>query len=276
MYHGATSEFLHGLLHRKNNIINNICISLLITLIYNPYNIRNISVLLSYGGVIGIIFFQKYINKILDKFIKKKSKIINYIKSIISVSLSVQIIIIPIMVYYYKTISLTFLISNILTGFLISLIIIFGFIIIMISFLSIGLGRLAGSIYNIFIFILLNITKMTAKIPFSKIYIKTPYIYQIFLYYFFIIFFKYFINKEKLKKYIKYKNKIIIIILIIILIPNFIEIFPKNNLDIYFIDVMQGDSTLLVTPQNKKILIDGGGSENYDVRKKYIITIFIK
>ena len=30
------------------------------------------------------------------------------------------------------------------------------------------------------------------------------------------------------------------------------------TLKIYFIDVGQGDSTLIVTPKNKKILIDGG------------------
>lgn len=60
------------------------------------------------------------------------------------------------------------------------------------------------------------------------------------------------------------------------LIPNLIDIMPKNNLQIYFIDVGQGDSCLIVTPQNKTILIDGGGSENYDVRKEYTITIFTK
>lgn len=41
-----------GLIHRKSNILNNLCFVLLLTLIYNPYNITHISVLLSYGGVI--------------------------------------------------------------------------------------------------------------------------------------------------------------------------------------------------------------------------------
>lgn len=36
------------------------------------------------------------------------------------------------------------------------------------------------------------------------------------------------------------------------------------TLKIYFIDVGQGDSTLIVTPKNKKILIDGGeGKQTY-------------
>lgn len=41
-----------NILHRKSDIFNNLAIVLLITLIYNPYNINNMSVLLSYGGVL--------------------------------------------------------------------------------------------------------------------------------------------------------------------------------------------------------------------------------
>lgn len=38
------------------------------------------------------------------------------------------------------------------------------------------------------------------------------------------------------------------------------------------IDVGQGDCTLIVTPNNKKILIDGGGSlsEEYDIGKSIL------
>ena len=111
----AGMGIIASLLHRKNNMINSMCVAYLITIIQNPYNIYNISVLLSYGGVIGIILYLKPIENLLDKVIKTKSKIINYIKGIVSVSLSVQIIIIPIMIMSYNTISLTFLISNILT-----------------------------------------------------------------------------------------------------------------------------------------------------------------
>lgn len=63
----------------------------------------------------GIIFFFEIIQKEFDKIIKQKGKIAYYIKNTISVSLSVQIVIVPIMIYYYKTISFTFLIANLLS-----------------------------------------------------------------------------------------------------------------------------------------------------------------
>ena len=69
----------------------------------------------------GIIYFMEIINKGLNKLIKKDNKLAKYIKSIISVSLSVQMVIIPIMIYNYKTLSLTFFIANILTSFLITI-----------------------------------------------------------------------------------------------------------------------------------------------------------
>ena len=50
---------------------------------------------------------------------------------------------------------------------------------------------------------------------------------------------------------------------IIVFISIFLIFFVrKHDLKIFFIDVGQGDCTLIVTPNNKKILIDGGGSEN--------------
>ena len=57
--------------------------------------------------------------------------------------------------------------------------------------------------------------------------------------------------------------------------------FPYTNyngkLKIYFIDVGQGDSTLVITPTNKKILIDSGGAEtgNFDVGKSTLFPYLL-
>ena len=62
-------------------------------------------------------------------------------------------------------------------------------------------------------------------------------------------------------------------VIIIILIVT-VNLIPKS-LRIHFIDVGQGDSCLIITPHNKKILIDGGGSENYDVGKNTLIPYLL-
>ena len=63
-------------------------------------------------------------------------------------------------------------------------------------------------------------------------------------------------------------------VLVFLLFISIIKVFPKN-LKIYFISVNQGDSCLIVTPMNKKILIDGGGSENYNIGKNILLPYLL-
>lgn len=41
------------------------------------------------------------------------------------------------------------------------------------------------------------------------------------------------------------------------------------------IDVGQGDSTLIKTPRGRTILLDGGGSENYNVGENVLIPYLL-
>lgn len=73
------------------------------------------------------------------------------------------------------------------------------------------------------------------------------------------------------------KIQIIAIICLIILIFSILQILPQN-LKISFLDVGQGDATLITTPMHKTILIDGGGSrdtERYDVGKQVLIPYLL-
>ena len=66
-------------------------------------------------------------------------------------------------------------------------------------------------------------------------------------------------------------------ILIFALVFQIIKVIP-SDLKIYFIDVGQGDSCLIVTPKHKTILIDGGGNldnDVYDVGKNTVIPYLL-
>ena len=54
----------------------------------------------------------------------------------------------------------------------------------------------------------------------------------------------------------------------------FIAFLPKN-LNIYFIDVGQGDACLIVTSSRKTILIDGGGDSNFNVGKNTLLPYIL-
>ncbi|MBO5005457.1 MAG: MBL fold metallo-hydrolase [Clostridia bacterium] len=70
------------------------------------------------------------------------------------------------------------------------------------------------------------------------------------------------------------------IVFLIIIICTTVSIYIKCNicnLKVFFIDVGQGDSTLIITPNNKKILIDGGGNEfgGFDVGEKTLLPYLL-
>lgn len=273
----------HGIFHRKLDIASSISLTLLISLINNPFCISNIGLLLSYGGTIGIVLFEKNFEEILkvntqllkENNKKYRYKLINIIKQMLSVTLSAQLIILPIMIIKFNTISLTFFISNILAGFLIGIIVICGYVLIIVSFISKTISKCGFIIYNFILRIFLFLIDFCSKIPFSKIYIVTPNLIFVILYYAIILGIHFSIIKlEYIKKNIK---KIIVILLILILIFNIVKVIPKN-LKIYFIDVGQGDSTLIVTATNKKILIDSGGSkalETFDVGESTLVPYLL-
>lgn len=293
--------------YRRKDTWEALSISLLILLIYNPFLILNVGVQLSFAGTIGIIVFQSTLNRYLldyldrverkairrnqkvTKFIIKilNTKIMILIKDAILLTISASIAVIPITAITFNTISVTSLIISVITSFLVGEIVILGLVFIIFKI------DLVQKILSIFLNVLLIISKVGEKLPLNKIYVVTPNLFQIIIYYFIVFIINYIvkINLEKNKtgfqkrvknliSLMKYKiklnkRKIISMILIICIFNFFIWVIPKN-LRIYFIDVGQGDSCLIITPKNQTILIDGGGSESFNIRQKHFNAIFTR
>ena len=79
------------------------------------------------------------------------------------------------------------------------------------------------------------------------------------------------LKRENIKAFLV---SILIIIILFNTFSYFYSLIPKD-LKIYFIDVGQGDSCLVITPKNKKILIDGGEGKT-DVLLSYLLDRRIK
>lgn len=292
----AVISVLAKIMHRKSDIYTNLSISTFIILAINPYYILDIGFELSFMATIGIIFLHPRLLKILkkilkikeenktEKYLKKKVKTLKeklkelikkFLITIIegfSISVSANILIMPILISNFNTLSLTFWISNILVSPFIGPIIFLGYISYFISFASITLSKIILIPLENIINLLIIITKEISKNPLSSIIVKTPYLIEIIMYYLFILIYVY---RMQLKKKTR---QIICVLMIIALLSNYAFYFIYNkNLQIYFVDIGQGDCTLISTPQGKNILIDGGGSENsnYDVGKNTLFPYLL-
>ena len=255
----AIISILSSILKRKTDIYTSLAIALFIQIINNPYVIFDVGLQLSFGGVLGIALFTKPIEEKLNRIKELK------INSALAVTLGANIIIMPIMMYQFSTISLTFVISNLLAGSLLGAIMILGFVSVILNIKPLYF------VLNLLVSVFSKIASICSKLPLSLIYIKTPSLIQIFLIYF-IIFLFYLILIERLNLFrIK---QIIISFLIIIFILNYR--IPNNNLIIHFIDVGQGDSCLMLH-KGYVIMIDGGGSTDskYDIGENTLLPYLL-
>lgn len=275
-----------NLVHRKSDMWTSISLSLLIVLILNPFAIYDIGLQLSYLGTIGIILFNKNVENFLSK-----AKINDEISKLLSVTISAQILIMPIIAYKFNTISLTFFVSNVLASPILGVSIIMGLITIFISLISFSLAKMLAVLLDLSLKALIFISEFSSKLSLSSIIMKTPYLGAIISIYFFVLILNYIYSiynskanlrlfQRKILKKVNKRNckKILLITVSTIVLFNFFSYFylliPKD-LRIYFIDVGQGDSCLIVTPNNKKLLIDGG-EDNSEVLLDYLLDKRIK
>ncbi len=277
---------LCSLFYKNNNFYISLILSFIFIIIINPYNIFSVGMWLSYAGTIGIVLTYDFFDRVI---FKKKSY-----KGFV-LSLSAQVFIFPIMIYVFNSFSLTFFISNIITSIFISQILAIGYISIFISFIFFPISKFMSYLEKSMIYIILKTANIVGRFPLSKIFVATPRFYLIILYYVmlfsFIVYFRnhkfhilrIFLYKRynylqllRLKIYNnKLLKKVIIISIILCLIIQVCKI--DFNLKIYFVDVGQGDCTLIITPYGKRILIDGGegNSDKYDYGEKVVFPYLL-
>lgn len=208
----------------------------IILVIINPFIIYNLSFILSFTAAFFLIFSSDLL----------KGR--NYFVSLFKVSLLSYFASLPLSIYYFGYTNLLGTILNLVFVPLVS------FVVFPLTLLTFIISKFY-SILNITTNLLESLSLLFNKF---KIIIYFPKIYLIFV----------FIYLSILMLYIKFKKKICLYLIIVLLIFFKIRPYMDNNTYIYYIDVGQGDSILVVTPHlNKTILIDTGGivsfNENY-------------
>ena len=245
---------LSSVFKRKSDIYTNLAISSLVLIIKNPYSIFDIGAILSFSGVLGIAYFQDKFKLIYQNY---EGRFLWLLDSI-SITIAANIFIIPIMIYYYNTISFTFIIANLVVAPLLGVLIILGFITFIFKFKF--LIVLLSFILKLFFFLV----KFMGKLPFSTVLVCYGSFIFVIAYYFIVYFF------------IKRKMLLALLTIVVMIIANF-NFLPKNKLYINFVDVGQGDC-MLIRYNGMNFLIDSGGgisAEDYDVGKNTLLPYLI-
>lgn len=261
-----TLLLLSKLIHRSYDPINILSFAALVLLIYNPFWLFSIGFQLSFGATYSIILFTSKI--------KEKIPLSNdIIPEILSPILGVQMGLLPFLIYHFNKFSFLSIVSNIVVIPLISIVLILAFTGLIIFFISARLAIFLGFIINTLLWVCNIIISLIYKLGFT-IDIVSFKIYEIFIYYLIVFIMLGFI---KLKLYSYKVKKVIFIYYLVAILLIFTNSYYCKNVYIDFIDVGQGDCTL-IRGRGRDILIDTGGTPfgNYDIGANVVTPYLLK
>lgn len=245
------------ILRRETDTLTSISFAAMLLLLYNPYNLFDIGFQLSFAATLSLVLFYKSISDQIKSVLERIN--LSYIPDIltdnVAITLAAQIGVLPITVLYFNKISTFSVITNLLVVPLLQTITILGFIMVIISFISLFFFQLVANINCILLSFILLVTKVNSGLPFSVVRIATPPFLFIAIYY--LVVFLLLVYKPVLKKIkpVHYAAAFTVVIISLV-----IYAVSPARLKVAFIDVGQGDSALIRTYSGKTVLIDGGGS----------------
>lgn len=244
------------IMKRTKDIITFITLAGFIMLTFNSYYIYNAGFLLSFAATYSIT--------ILGSKLKDKFKDIRILKDEIIAASSSFIGTFPIVLWYNGYISLITILINVLISPLIAFLTIFSFI----SVLFYAVIRIDYLLYPIlylgrlFVDLISNINKINIILI-----LGSPNILFIISYYILVLIFLDFI-KLNIKRYL--------IISIATFFMIFSMLYKQPYLKIHFLNVGQGDSIFIETPERYSILIDTGPSYKEYSAARDIVLPYIK
>ena len=170
------------IMQRQHNIYNTVFVSAFILLVFNPFYITKVGFQLSYLAVLGIVFFQPKISKI----VKTKNIIIRYLWDLIAVSIAAQISTAPITLFYFSKFPNYFILTNLAVMMLVTFILSISLAFLVLSyipFLNNWVAKLLDSLLDVMAFIIHKINTFPKAIT-DNINVDFA---QVFLLYFIII-----------------------------------------------------------------------------------------
>ena len=256
-------SIIYDMLNKTKNKYMGLIIALVVILFISPYSIFSVGMQLSFLASLGIIVFWKDVSKILCKVthnIQNKilKKIAEYILENVAITVSVQLMIIPIQMESFNRIPFPIIIPNLILGLISIPIRILGTSAIMLSFIP-AISSKIFLITEVFVKLLIKTVNIFRKVSFGINVVSMPIIFFVLYYLFVFILAIYFklknvVGKSKnnnikfnLNRLIKYvKTTIILLVICVIaciIVINFYTVDISKY--VYFFNVEQGDMSYI-------------------------------
>lgn len=250
-----------NIFNKKLKILPGVSLVLLLFFFYNPVSLLDLGLQLSIFAFLGLVLF---VNEL-----QVENKIIGWLTSIFFQTLFAQIMVLPLVVFYFHNVQVLGLLSNMLAVPLASLILITGTISLLFAFIPNieFLNKLICSILKILSDFFLNWVIYLDKISVKQIFLPNISFYFLILIYGFIVFVLVSLFVASFRRKFKY--------FFLVFVVSFISVYfltdTSNYLKIFFIPKYNREAILIVPPKENPIFL-GAKINKSDIRhlKNYL------
>ena len=227
------------MLNREPLIYNALALSALVILIFNPQSLFTASFQLSFLATFGLLYLYPKFSMCFGKI---KNKYIKYVWDIACVTISAQIALIPLLVFYFGTISMVSFILNLIIVPVIPVIISLFFVFYISTFVSYYVSLAVSLLLSYLLKFILYVINYSASLDYSVVFFAVPGIVMILFYYFSI--------------YVMFeiKNKKVLTLLFILICCMLVNPFEKRTFTKTF-EGKKNITTHMKEKGNKNIII---------------------
>ena len=250
---------------RVYDMLTALMVAATITVGIKPLYLIDAGFLLSYGAIVGILF----ILPMLEKIFPCRCRVLSGVWA----SVAINVILFPIMLWFYYEIPTYSLVLNFIIIPLTSLLLGIGMLGGLIGFIIWPAGNLCLYICRFILSVFEVLNRAGSKMPYWRIVMGQPKLWEIILYYIILAIGITVIRRSRKRK----QRKVLFGILCASLsFAVFLMAYrPTGNLSVTMLDVGQGDCLFLRGPKGNTYLIDGGSSD-VDQLGKYRMEPFLK
>ena len=170
---------------RQNNIHITVLFAAFFMVLWNPKILWwDVGFQLSFAAVLGLI----YVAPLFEKYAKKLPQAFG-VREAIQMTLSAQVMALPIIIFNFERLSLIAPLANLLVIFAIPPAMLFGFLAVMTSFLFGGVSLILGYITWGILSYIIKIIELTASIPYASLDLPGMQLWMMFGYYLMLILF---------------------------------------------------------------------------------------